>query len=89
MSIARSIQFDVAGLTDSATVRDYCERHGAKVKLILRPDGRCLFGLIRNGELLTPIYKSGRGLIEHLHEAERQGFTPAASQINQIIRRPW
>lgn len=72
-SVMKNYTLVLSGLTDSATIQEYCNRHHAKVKLSQQNSGGILFSVVgQDDRLLTPMFSTGRGLLEHLYEITRK-----------------
>lgn len=79
---AKSILIAASKLCDSATVHLFCDAHHAKVRLQLQKDGRCLFCLVSQGAVISPMFSQAFGLISHIYRVmESQGGLTFQSDI--------
>lgn len=70
-AICNHIVTTISVLTDSSLLHSFCDQRKAKLKLSKQNSGGVLFSLVgEDGRILTPMFSSGRGLLEHLYIVE-------------------
>ena len=64
---AREVNLMIGALTDSSLLQDACKKQNARLRIRAMSTGHYFMLVGEDGRALTPLFSSGRGLLEHLY----------------------